>query len=249
MAKRILVVEDDPAIQELLRLNLTMAGYTVHQAGDADAASAYLQEAESDLIVVDWNMPGRSGVWLVRHLRASPVHRFCPVIMLTARDDEHDKVLAFDAGADDYVTKPFKVRELLARVQALLRRSNGSYDQSVLAIDGLVIHVEQHRVMVGDAQVNLGPTEYKLLLFLVSNPMRVHTRAQLLSHVWGHASDLQERTVDAYVARLRTMVETAGHHACIETVRSVGYRFVRLDAAAAPARRLTGTTLPATLNG
>jgi two-component system phosphate regulon response regulator PhoB len=228
MAKKILVVEDEPGIQELLQLNLSMAGYEVIQAYDADQAMARMRVTTPDLVMIDWNMPGHPGVWFVKHLRGDELRGGIPVIMLTARDDEQDKVLAFECGVDDYVTKPFKTRELLARVQALLRRSTQHAEQIVLDIDGLRLNHATRQVRAGRADLNLGPTEYKLLHFLMSNPQRVHTRAQLLNHVWGTSAELQERTVDVYVGRLRGLLENQGHHECIETVRSVGYRFLKL---------------------
>jgi two-component system phosphate regulon response regulator PhoB len=232
MVKRILVVEDEPGIQELLALNLSMAGFQVGQAQCVDQAMSLMQDALPDLLLVDWNMPGQSGVWLVRQLRQDAKTQQLPVIMLTARDDELDKVMAFEAGADDYVTKPFKARELIARVQALLRRVHREVvADDVLEIDGLRLLHDQRRVMVGERELVLGPTEYRLLHFLVRYPMRVHSRAQLLSHVWGNDAELQERTVDAYVGRLRQLMEAAGHHTCIETVRSVGYRFLKREGA------------------
>jgi two-component system, OmpR family, phosphate regulon response regulator PhoB len=232
-AKRILVVEDDSNIMELLRINLSMTGFEVSQAANTDEALACLQVAPVNLVMVDWNMPGRSGLWLLRYLRQSEAYRQLPIILATARDDELDKVQAFDAGVDDYITKPFKMRELLARVQSLLRRTQPNSESDLLEVDGLSLHLDQYRASIAGYQLSLGPTEFKLLHFLASNPMRVHTRAQLLNHVWGNALEVQERTVDAYVARLRGTIEATGHYACIETVRSMGYRFVRFRDASA----------------
>jgi two-component system phosphate regulon response regulator PhoB len=229
MAKSILVVEDEPGIQELLKLNLSMAGYEVCQAYDADQALIAVRAAPPDLVLIDWNMPGHPGVWFVRRLRDDPARSAIPVIMLTARDEEQDKVLAFECGADDYVTKPFKTRELMARIQALLRRAGPQREQSVMEIDGLRLDHDTRKVTLRESDLALGPTEYRLLHFLMSNPHRVHTRTQLLNHVWGDSSELQERTVDVYVGRLRSLFEERGHHLCIETVRSVGYRFLKLS--------------------
>jgi two-component system phosphate regulon response regulator PhoB len=227
MAKRILVVEDEAGIQELLRLNLAMAGFEVDVVPDVDAGWHRLGQHGADLMLVDWNMPGRPGVWLVNRLRADAAHKHVPVIMLTARDDEQDKLQAFESGVDDYVTKPFRPRELIARIHALLRRSVRDKDMRVIEVDGLCLNHDARRVTVRGMAVDMGPTEYRLLHFLVSHPMRVHSRQQLLDHVWGDVAALQERTVDAYVGRLRTLLESAGHPPCIETVRSVGYRLVR----------------------
>jgi len=240
----ILVVEDEPGIQELLRLNLEMAGYRVVQAMDVAQAQQCARAQRPDLVLIDWNMPGHPGVWLVRWLRAEGWGQDIPVIMLTARDDEHDKVLAFESGVDDYVTKPFRPRELLARVQALLRRCGQRSTCTVLEIDGLVVNRDTRQVMASGVEINLGPTEYKLLCFLMTHPQRVHSRAQLLDHVWGTEAELQERTVDVYVGRLRGVIEAMGHPPCIETVRAVGYRFVRRT----EERRTTGT-LPSFAQG
>ena len=231
MSKRVLVIEDEPAIQELLKLNLSMAGYEVGQAYDVNQAIAYMKIKIPDLILIDWNMPGRSGVSFVSQLRQDSASSLIPLVMLTARDDELDKVSAFSAGVDDYVTKPFKIRELLARVQAHMRRSLRDTEQVVLEVDGLRLNHDQRLVTVGKNQIILGPTEYRLLHFLMKHPMRVHTRAQLLDHVWGDSAELQERTVDAYVGRLRCLIEAAGHPVCIETVRSAGYRFLKRNTA------------------
>lgn len=226
MAKRILVVEDEPGIQELLKLNLSMSGYEVDQAFDADQAFASVRQARPDLVLIDWNMPGHPGIWFVRRLRDDPARWAIPVIMLTARHDEHDKVLAFESGADDYVTKPFNTRELLARIQALIRRAAALNSQNVIELDGLRLDHDIRKVTLHGAELELGPTEYRLLHFLMSNCHRVHTREQLLNQVWGTSAELQERTVDVYVGRLRHLFETHGHHECIETIRSVGYRFI-----------------------
>jgi two-component system, OmpR family, phosphate regulon response regulator PhoB len=234
MAKKILVVEDELGIQELLKLNLQMTGYEVHQAFDAEQALASLRLVTPDLVLIDWNMPGHPGIWFVKRLRDDAQRGHVPVIMLTARDDEHDKVLAFESGADDYVTKPFKTRELLARVQALLRRAEPAVRRSILELDGLRLDHDARRVTVGGEELCMGPTEYRLLHFLMSHPHRVHTRAQMLNHVWGTSTDLQERTVDVYVGRLRSLLEAHGLQERIETVRSVGYRYLMQVQAGTP---------------
>jgi two-component system phosphate regulon response regulator PhoB len=233
MTKKLLVVEDEPGVQELLQLNFSMAGYAVTQAYSVPEALAALARAQPDLIVVDWNMPGGSGLSVIRHVRREPILKSIPVLMLTARDDEQDMISAFDLGADDYLTKPFRVRILLARVQALLRRHQAETQGAVIAIDGLRLLHEQRLVMVAEQRVDLGAIEYQILHLLAKNPMRVFSRMQLLDQVWGGSADIQERTVDAYVGRLRKRIEDAGHHPCIETVRSMGYRFVKRDAVAA----------------
>lgn len=227
MTKKILVVEDDPAIRQLLQLNLSMSGYRVTESEDALQAHHSIAQSTPDLILVDWNMPGQSGVSFVRRVRSDVELRLIPIIMITARDHEQDKVLAFEAGVDDYLTKPFKLREMLARVDALLRRSATGVPTQRIVIDGLCLDHECREVKVAGKEISLGPTEYKLLHFLVTNPMRVHSRQQLLNHVWGDTAELQDRTVDAYIGRLRSLIQATGHHACIETVRSTGYRFIR----------------------
>jgi two-component system, OmpR family, phosphate regulon response regulator PhoB len=231
MEKRVLVVEDEPGVQELLRLNLSMCGYNVDQAFNVDEAQRLMVRNTPDLVLADWNIPGQSGVSLVRLLRKHDVHKFVPIIMLTARDDVSDKLLAFDAGADDYVTKPFRVSELLARVKTLLRRAdwNGDQDFGMLHIDGLVLNDTEKRVLVGKRELSLSATEYKLLLLLASRPMMIYSRVQLIQQVWGNDCDMQERTVDVAIARLRGQLEALGHHPCIETVRSMGYRFVKRE--------------------
>jgi len=253
MSKRILIVEDETGIQELLKLNLSMSGYQVDQAFNVDDAQRWLTGNNVDLVLADWNMPGRSGVSLVRLLRNHVHYKFVPIIMLTARDDMADKLLAFEAGADDYITKPFRVIELMVRVKTLLRRTDWSVNQAVgvLHIDGLVLNDTEKRVFlrnrrkatrensvfkgadkrvrVGERELNLSLTEYKLLLLLAKRPMVIHSRTQLIQQVWGGDADLQERTVDAHVARLRSQLEALGHHPCIETVRSMGYRFVKRE--------------------
>jgi two-component system, OmpR family, phosphate regulon response regulator PhoB len=230
MVKRILVVEDEPGVQELLKLNLSMCGYLVEQAFNVDDAQRWLSENNPDLVLADWNVPGRSGVSLVRLLRNHDTHKFVPIIMLTARDDVADKLLAFDAGADDYVTKPFRVSELMARVKTLLRRADWAFDQgSVLNIDGLVLNELEKRVMVGDRELSLSATEYKLLMLLARRPMVIYSRSQLIAQIWGDDVGLQERTVDVHVARLRGQLEALGHHDCIQTVRSMGYRFFKRE--------------------
>jgi two-component system phosphate regulon response regulator PhoB len=234
--KQILIVEDELAIQELLSLNLTMAGYGVLKALNVDQALTHLQLRDVDLMLIDWSLPGQSGLALVRQLRESQRDDWLPVIMLTGRTDEFDKVTAFEAGVDDYVTKPFRVRELLARVQAILRRARSAETDGLIEIDGLVINHAQRRVSVNGQAIVLGPTEYRLLHHLLKYPDRVHNRQQLLQHVWQNNLNLQDRTVDVYVARVRSLLGDAGFSGSIETVRSVGYRFVR----AAPAGQAAG---------
>lgn len=225
MSASILVVEDEPAIQELIAVNLTRAGYKVLRAGDSETAQRLLQESMPALIILDWMLPGKSGIALIRILRAEPATRDLPVIMMTARSGEQDKVLALESGADDYITKPFSPREMLARVHAMLRRLVPHAASKPIESGGLLIDPARHRVIAANQSVALSPTEFRLLYFLMSHPERVHSRSHLLDKVWGINAFLDERTVDAHVARLRSALESGGYHVSIETVRGVGYRF------------------------
>ena len=231
MVQQVLVVEDEPVIQELLKLNLTMAGYKVSLARDTQQALSRLQRTQFDILVLDWNLPGESGVSLVRQLRASASKKRLPVLMLSGRDQELDKVMALDAGVDDYMIKPFRVRELLARVQSLLRSVGPEFQDEVIVMGVLRLDHAQRRVTVNGKLIDLGPTEYRLLHFLLRHPDRAYSRSQLLSHVWDGNLELQDRTVDVYIARLRNLMENAGLDGAIETVRAVGYRFVNQGAA------------------
>jgi two-component system phosphate regulon response regulator PhoB len=241
MEFRILVVEDEPDIQELLRLNLSMAGYRVDLACGVDDARKLIAKAPPDLVLCDWNLPGQSGVTLLSWLRSDPSHFKTPVIMVTARDGDEEKVLAFERGADDFVTKPFKNRELLARVGAVLRRSVGVMHRDVLELDGLVLNHAERCIARGEQTLPLGPTEYNLLNYLMRHPVRVHSRDHLLERVWEKRDEVEERVVDVYVGRLRKVFAALGQPERIETVRSAGYRFVIAE------RRQAGqsTRLPA----
>jgi two-component system, OmpR family, phosphate regulon response regulator PhoB len=229
MNTSILVVEDEPAIQELIAVNLARAGYNVLRADDSETAQRLIHETMPSLAIVDWMLPGKTGIALIRILRAEPATRDLPVIMLTARSGEHDKVLALESGADDYMTKPFSPREMLARVHAMLRRLAPQATSNPTVIGGLHIDPVKYRVTALNQPIALSPTEFRLLHYLMSHPERVHTRTNLLDKVWGMNAFLDERTVDAHVARLRGSLEHTGYHACIETVRGVGYRFMKLD--------------------
>lgn len=231
MGQHVLVVEDEFDIQELLKLNLTMAGYKVSQALDGRQALGLLDRAPVDIILMDWNLPGESGVGLVRQLRGSVRKSRVPVLMLSARGEERDKVTALDAGVDDYMVKPFKVRELLARVQALLRSAGPAATDEMIDLGAIKLNHAQRRVTVHGQLIDLGPTEYRLLHFLLRHPDRVYSRAQLLNHVWHNTVELQDRTVDVYIARVRNLLESNGLIGAIETIRAVGYRFVKPSAA------------------
>lgn len=224
MAANILVVEDEPAIQTLIAINLKRAGNAVVTALDAETALRLVNEALPDLILLDWMLPGMSGLELARRLRSDPRTRQIPIIMLTARGDERDKVQGLEIGADDYVTKPFSPRELLARIQAVLRRRAPDVTEDAVQLGGLRVDPATHRVMADGQPVNLGPTEFRLLRFLITHPERVHTRSQLLDQVWGDHIFVEERTVDVHIRRLRGALESTGLDRLIQTVRGSGYR-------------------------
>lgn len=224
MPAKILVVEDEPAIQELVALNLEQAGHQVLQALDVEQARALVREALPDLILLDWMLPGESGIQFARALRRDERTRQVPIIMLTARGAEQDKIGGLDAGADDYVTKPFSPRELLARINAVLRRRAPQHTDEAIEIDGLRLDPATHRVSANGKSIDLGPTEFRLLHFFMTHPERVHTRAQLLDQVWGDHVFVEERTVDVHIRRLRMALEPSSHDRLIETVRGAGYR-------------------------
>lgn len=225
MAARILVVEDEEALTTLLRYNLEAEGYEVEAVARGDEADTWLKERIPDLVVLDWMLPGLSGIELCRRLRARPETRQLPIIMLTARGEETDRVAGLDAGVDDYVVKPFSTRELVARIKAVLRRSQGEDGAGMIELGGLRLDGQAHRVFAGDEPVHLGPTEYRLLHFFMSHSERVYSRAQLLDHVWGGSVYVEERTVDVHIRRLRKTLEAWGLDALIQTVRGTGYRF------------------------
>ena len=222
----ILVVEDEPAIRELLRVNLVDAGYRVVEAADAEAARHALNAALPDLLLLDWMLPGQSGLALARNLRSDARTRELPIIMVTARSEEADKVAGLEAWVDDYVTKPFSPRELKARIKAVLRRRAPEAAQETLEAGALKLDPIVHRLTVAGQDAMLGPTEFRLLRFLMARPDRVHSRAQLLDMVWGDHVYIEERTVDVHIRRLRAALEPFGADAMIETVRGSGYRLV-----------------------
>jgi two-component system phosphate regulon response regulator PhoB len=224
MPANILVVEDEPAIQELIVLNLEHAGHRVLRARDAEQAQGLVRQALPDLVLLDWMLPGQTGVAFARALRDDERTRAIPIIMLTARGTEQDKVVGLESGADDYVTKPFSPRELLARIKAVLRRRAPQLTDEPVEIEGLRLDPGTHRVNGGGTSLDLGPTEFRLLHFLMTNPERVHSRTQLLDQVWGDHVFVEERTVDVHIRRLRKSLEPSGHERLIQTVRGSGYR-------------------------
>jgi two-component system phosphate regulon response regulator PhoB len=232
MAANILLVEDEPAIQELIAVNLQHAGHHVIRARDAEGALGIVKSALPDLLLIDWMLPGMSGVALARQLRQEERTRQIPIIMLTARSEEADKIAGLEAGADDYLTKPFSPRELLARIKAVLRRRAPQMTDDPVEASGLRLEPGTRRVF-GDARpLALGPTEFRLLHFLMTHAERVHSRAQLLDQVWGDHVFVEERTVDVHIRRLRQALEPSGHDRLVETVRGSGYRFSAKPSAA-----------------
>jgi two-component system phosphate regulon response regulator PhoB len=219
---RVLVVEDESAIAELISINLRHNGMLPLLASDGVAAQKHIDEVLPDVILLDWMLPGQSGLELARRWRADPRTKTTPILMLTARGDEPDKIAGLDAGADDYITKPFSTQELLARIRAVLRRRAPEQASDVVRIGGLQLDGSTHRVSFNDQGIKLGPTEFKLLNYLMHHAERVHSRSQLLDRVWGDHVFIEERTVDVHVKRLREALGEAG--SMVETVRGVGYR-------------------------
>jgi two-component system phosphate regulon response regulator PhoB len=226
MRAHVLVVDPDPAVRQLLELNLTRAGHAVRLCADAESALAMVDDAVPDMLLLEWDLPGQSGEALIRRVHAQARTRGITVIMVSARAGEHDKILALESGADDYLTKPFNPRELLARMQAVLRRRVPHASVDAVQMAGLHLDPYTQRVVAGASPVALGAVEFRLLNFLMHHPERVHTRSQLLDKVWGRHAVLDERTVDAHVGRLRHALQPSGHQEHIETVRGTGYRFV-----------------------
>lgn len=224
MAK-ILIVEDEADIQELIAYNLERAGHAALRATSAEQALELVREALPDLVIIDWMLPGMSGIELARSFKANKRTESVPLIMVTARSAEQDKLTGLEIGADDYMTKPFSPRELIARVKAVLRRRAPQATDDSVEVDGLKLDPASHRVSANAEALELGPTEFRLLHFFMTHPERVYSRAQLLDQVWGDHVFVEERTVDVHIRRLRKALETTGHDRFIQTVRSAGYRF------------------------
>lgn len=224
---RVLVVEDEAAIAELIALNLRHAGFEVTLASTGDAAQLEVDRVVPDLVLLDWMLPGQSGLALAKRWRSAPRTQDLPIIMLTARAEETDKVAGLDAGADDYLTKPFSTHELMARVRAVLRRKAPQALDAAVEIAELRLDPSTRRVTRGEQEVKLGPTEFKLLHFLMTHPERVHSRSQLLDRVWGDHVFIEERTVDVHVKRLREALAPIQRSQLIETVRGAGYRLTQ----------------------
>ncbi|WP_085318075.1 phosphate regulon transcriptional regulator PhoB [Derxia lacustris] len=230
MPSTILVVEDEPAIQELISVNLSFAGHKTLRAFDTDQAQTLIRAELPDVVILDWMLPGNSGIAFARQLRASERTKDVPIIMLTARADEEDKIAGLEAGADDYVTKPFSPKELLARIKAVLRRRAPQLTDDAVEIGGLRLDPATHRVTARGKTVEMGPTEFRLLHFFMTHGERVHSRTQLLDHVWGDHVFVEERTVDVHIKRLRAALVATGHDKHVETVRGAGYRFTATPA-------------------
>ncbi len=225
MSRKILVVEDEAPIREMLCFVLEQKGYQVVEAEDYDTALNKLCEPFPDLILLDWMLPGGSGINLIKHLKREELTRNIPVVMLTARGEEEDKVRGLEVGADDYITKPFSPKELVARLKAVIRRVTPTALEDVIDVQGLKLDPVSHRVTANDAPLDMGPTEFKMLHFFMTHQERVYSREQLLNNVWGTNVYVEDRTVDVHIRRLRKALEGAGHDKLIQTVRGAGYRF------------------------
>jgi len=228
---RVLVVEDESAIAELISINLRHAGFEVTLAASATAAQYEVDRVLPELVVLDWMLPGQSGVALARQWRSAARTKELPIIMLTARAEEGDKIAGLDAGADDYITKPFSTNELLARIRAVLRRKAPEALDSAVEVGPLLLDPGTRRVSRDGTEVKLGPTEFRLLHFLMTHPERVHSRSQLLDRVWGDHVFIEERTIDVHVKRLREALERVQCARMIETVRGAGYRMTQQSSA------------------
>jgi len=225
MAVKILVIEDEPAISEMIEVALARANFEVMKATDAEEAMKLLGDMLPDLILLDWMLPGSSGMEFARRIKKEELTNHIPIIMLTAKSGESDKITGLDAGADDYITKPFSPRELIARIKAVLRRSSPQAENETIEIDNLILDTASHRIMVNNEALELGPTEYRLLHFFMTHTERVYSRSQLLDRVWGSNVYVEERTVDVHIRRLRKVLTPSGHDRYVQTVRSAGYRF------------------------
>ena len=225
MKGKILLVEDEAPIREMLGYTLMKEGYTFREAADVEEARPLIADDRPDLLLLDWMLPGMNGFDYARRIRNNPDTRDIPIIMLTARGEEADKVRGLDTGADDYITKPFSTRELLARIRAVMRRTKNTDVEGIISVKGLALDPETFRVTVDEQIVEISPTEFRLLHFFITHPERVYTRGQLLDQVWGQNVYVEERTVDVHIRRLRKTLEPYNYSHLIQTVRSVGYRF------------------------
>ena len=225
MSKTILIVEDEPALREMICCALTHAGFSIVEAGDASQARKRISEQEPDLVLLDWMLPGMSGIDLARFFRKNDGTRKLPIIMLTAKSDEEDKLKGLETGADDYVTKPFSTKELIARINAVLRRSDPAGSDESISLGGIQLDPSSHIITASGMVCEMGPTEFRLLHFFMTHPERVYSRSQLLDFVWGDQVYVEERTVDVHIRRLRKALSESGCDSLIQTVRGAGYRF------------------------
>ncbi len=225
----ILVIEDEDAIRGMLMMVLEQAGYKSTAVADAEEAQKSLEDSIPDLILLDWMLPGMSGVDWARRLKKEPIYRDLPIIVLTARGEEEDKVRGLEIGADDYVTKPFSPKELVARIRAVLRRSGKIQGSAQIVLGDLVLDTEQHRFSIGDKQLEVSPTEFRLMQFFMTHPDKVYSRTQLLDQVWGRSVYIEERTIDVHIRRLRKILGEHGREDLVQTVRGFGYRFSLTD--------------------
>lgn len=223
--RKILIVDDESAIRDMLRVALEMADYQCIEASNAQDAHSLIIDEKPDLILLDWMMPGTSGIELARRLKRDEVTANLPIIMLTAKGEEDNKIQGLEVGADDYITKPFSPRELVARLKAVLRRADPQITSAPIIVQGLCLDPASHRVTINDQSVDMGPTEYRLLEFFLTHQERAYTRSQLLDHVWGGNVYVEERTVDVHIRRLRKALAIDGHEDLVQTVRGTGYRF------------------------
>lgn len=223
--RKILIVDDESAIRDMLRVALEMAEYDCIEASNTQDAHALIVDEKPDLILLDWMMPGTSGIELARRLKRDEVTADIPIIMLTAKGEEDNKIQGLEVGADDYITKPFSPRELVARLKAVLRRADPKISGQPIIVQGLCLDPSSHRVTINDQSLDMGPTEYRLLEFFLTHQERAYTRGQLLDHVWGGNVYVEERTVDVHIRRLRKALSIDGHEDLVQTVRGTGYRF------------------------
>ena len=224
-SKTILIADDEPAIRDMVKLALDLAGYETTEAGDIREAQQSIANKLPDLVLLDWMLPGGNGIDLARRLKREELTQELPIIMLTAKADEDNKVRGLEVGADDYITKPFSPRELVARVKAVLRRSAPGGEDGILEVNGLRLDSVSHRVTANSEPLDMGPTEYRLLHFFMSHPERVYSRSQLLDGVWGGNVYVEERTVDVHIRRLRKALAISDFDKYVQTVRGAGYRF------------------------
>ncbi|MDO3381383.1 phosphate regulon transcriptional regulator PhoB [Gilvimarinus algae] len=224
-SRTILIVDDESAIRDMLRIALEMAEYRCLEASNAQDAHGLIIDEKPDLILLDWMMPGTSGIELARRLKRDEVTANIPIIMLTAKGEEDNKIQGLEVGADDYITKPFSPRELVARLKAVLRRADPQSSSQPIKVQGLCLDPASHRVTINDREVDMGPTEFRLLQFFLTHQERAYTRSQLLDHVWGGNVYVEERTVDVHIRRLRKALTVDQHENLVQTVRGTGYRF------------------------